>query len=111
MINFVLEPGDLPTDPQPSAPAHHVESHACGYGSIGYPNDVATWNACDCEDPANPWPSRLPTDGQIDCDCSLCSGKPRVERGREPCEYAAHHCDNCHERKTCTTIECKKEFT
>ena len=107
---FKIEPGDLPDEQNIDPPPYHKFTDACSYGAVGYPNDKATWLACDCEDPANPWPPRLSTDGPVNCECSLCNSKPRIERGREPCEYASHHCESCHAGATCTTIECKKEF-
>lgn len=102
-------------NPQPSAPAHHVEVPGapyslCPYGSNSWDADGKLyWCACDCEDPARPWLARRPTDGPRDCECALCAGKVRSERGRAPCEAENHHCEYCHESGRCTTLECLAE--
>lgn len=99
-----IDPLDRPAGDPPSAPAYHVDSDHCLLGWIG--GDPPQWLGCDCEDPANPVAPRLATDGPRDCNCHLCSGRPRHERGREPCEYADHHCDMCHDAGLCTTFAC-----
>ena len=97
-----------PKTPCPDPPAHHVDTDACfhGWQSWDKENGEAIWVLCDCEDPANPWPPRKITDGPIDCNCYFCMGKPRQNRGRAKCENENHHCDSCHIKRQCTTIEC-----
>lgn len=102
---------DFPAEPNLLPPDYHKETPECQYESFSYDvDDVPYWLPCDCQDPANPWPERLATDGRPYCNCHLCSGKARKDRGRAPCEYAEHHCYNCHEQKYCRTIECLKEW-
>lgn len=116
---FKLDAEDIPDGPCPPAPPWHVDSPACLHGwigesrTLGMPADETVinkpaWLLCDCEDPANPWPARQPTDGPRDCACAICHGhEPRSERGRlDGCENRDHHCDSCHGRRLCTTTEC-----
>lgn len=95
-----------PDHPCPPAPAWHVDTDACQHGWI---TDIPPrWILCDCEDPANPWPVRDPSDGPIDCSCYGClDHEPRWERGKlNNCEYKDHHCEWCHNDNLCTTAEC-----
>lgn len=102
-----MDPEDTPKEPLPPPPAHHVADDYghCKYGWI-HLSDPPRWRLCDCEDPAEPWPPRSQTDGPRDCECYLCGGKPRRDRGRAPCEHADHHCEECHEHGICTTLAC-----
>ena len=104
-INDLLEEFGTPAYPMPIPPPWHVDdSHNCAHGWT----DGTKWGVCDCEDPANPWPSRAPGDGPRDCRCFGCEGRqPRHERGRiAACEYKDHHCDDCHEHRRCTLVGC-----
>lgn len=97
----------LPAGPCPPAPSWHVESDACRHGWVSLRDDGPAWLLCDCENPADPWPARLPTDGPRDCECAICYGRPRRDRGRiDGCEYRDHHCEGCHERRLCTEETC-----
>lgn len=101
---------EMPAEPCPPAPPHHVDSDACTYGWIACPEDEPIWLPCDCEDPADPWPPRPPEAGPRDCPCSGCSGRPRRERGMGAwCEMWDHCCPNCHEREICTQAACLDE--
>lgn len=104
-INELLEESGTPEGPPPVAPPWHIPSDNCRHGWI---IGGDTWGVCDCEDPANPWPPRVPGDGPRDCRCFGCvDHEPRHERGRiADCEYKDHHCDNCHEHRRCTVAEC-----
>ena len=88
------------------APPWHIDDpDHCAHGWT----DGTQWGVCDCEDPANPWPSRVPGDGPRDCMCFGCHDhQPRHERGRlTRCEYKDHHCEDCHENQHCTAMECR----
>lgn len=52
---------------------------------------------------------RKETDGPIDCDCSFCYDK-LTGKGEVPCEGANHHCEFCHDKKLCRTLECLNKF-
>jgi hypothetical protein len=109
-IEELLEEWGRPEGPCPPAPPWHVEStgaHGCHYGAISY-EDPPVWVLCDCEDPAHPWPARVPGDGPRDCGCFGCNDhEPRSERGKiANCEHKDHHCIFCHERSLCTIPEC-----
>lgn len=104
-INELLEEMGTPNYPLPAAPSWHVDDmHNCSYGWT----DGETWGLCNCEDPAHPWPLRVPGDGPRDCSCFGCHDhEPRWERGKlKGCEYKDHHCDMCHEHKLCSISEC-----
>jgi len=106
-IEDLLKELGEPEGPLPAVPLWHVDSHACFHGWISY-GAKPEWLLCDCEDPAAPWPARVPGDGPRDCACFGCEAhKPRSERGKlKGCEYKDHHCDNCHEHRRCTISAC-----
>lgn len=107
-INELLEEYGKPDEPMPEAPPWHVDGiHNCAHGWI-IGGEPPTWGICDCEDPATPWPPRVIGDGPRDCQCFGCHCHvPRYERGKlAECEYKDHHCDNCHENRRCTIMEC-----
>ncbi len=99
-----------PETPQSPAPDYHVPDHyTCSYGWISHDADNKTiWLDCNCEDPSNPWPPRGATDGPKECHCYFCWGKPRADRGRDPCENFDHHCEMCHEAGHCTALTCQE---
>lgn len=99
-----------PEKPCPPAPDYHVpDKDTCSHGWISHDPDGNTYYlVCNCEDPANPWPPRGPTDGPKECNCYYCWGKPRADRGRDPCESFNHHCEMCHELGHCTEIACQE---
>lgn len=101
-------------DKRPPLPTHHdIEDKymqcAWGHGTLDDDDNIVLEAACDCEDPANPWP-REPTEGPKDCSCFICyMAMPRSMRGRlDGCESKNHHCESCHERRICSALECKK---
>jgi hypothetical protein len=49
--------------------------------------------------------NRKKTDGPADCDCHFCDDK-LAGKGEVPCEGANHHCEYCHDKNRCTTLEC-----
>lgn len=107
-IEDLLKEFGEPDGPMPAPPPWHVDdddSHSCPHGWI---IGGVEWGICDCEDPAHPWPPRVPGDGPRDCVCFGCMDhKPRHERGRiRACEYTDHHCDDCHEHERCTIESC-----
>jgi len=106
-IEDLLKELGEPEGPLPAAPPWHVDSHACLHGWISH-GATPEWLLCDCEDPAAPWPARVPGDGPRDCACFGCEAqKPRWERGKlKGCEYKDHHCDDCHAHQRCTISAC-----
>lgn len=107
-IDEILKEDGMPADPLPPAPPWHVDDrHNCGYGWIAM-GEQPHWLACNCENPADLWPARVPGDGPRDCQCFGCEGhEPRWERGKlKECEYKDHHCENCHEHRHCTIPAC-----
>jgi hypothetical protein len=103
---LLLEDG-VPEGALPPAPPWHVDSDACQHGWIRM-GTKPEWILCDCEDPANPWPARLPGDGPRDCSCFGCQDhEPRWERGKlSSCEHKDHHCPYCHDQRRCTIPAC-----
>ena len=106
-IEDILKEAGEPDGELPPAPPWHVESYACLHGWISY-GVKPEWLLCDCEDPANPWPARVPGDGPRDCACFGCQEHaPRWKRGKlAACEYKDHHCEMCHEHRRCTIAAC-----
>jgi hypothetical protein len=108
-IEDLLKEAGEPDGELPPAPPWHVESesHACLYGWIRY-GAKPEWILCNCEDPASPWPARVPGDGPRDCACFGCQDhEPRWERGKlAACEHKDHHCQWCHEQRRCSIAEC-----
>jgi len=107
ILHEILPPPEAPCPPPPD---HHDPSatpDACKHGWVSTGKDgEPCWLICDCEDPSRPWAPRAPTDGPVNCTCYHCFGRPREDRGRDPCEYADHHCEMCHDLGHCTALAC-----